>query len=231
MANDSMRTGPRGASDQAAWHGPYRTPLMQAAGVIDPLGGPGILALARAATGRWQGAAAIGAGPEVDKDAAVGSILFGAPGTRQFMGTSGVSWTLSSLTACCTEAFLTNPTAPFTVGIYALGPGGADVPILVDADAFVTSRTLAVADMTDAGLVEVEIALTGVGAGLDDNGGTGTNLVSYQLGPGTGQYTDAGVDVRGFLQFLVMTVPRTAAAGQYVVHAEFLPSGGTQFGG
>ena len=62
MANDSMRTGPRGASDQAAWHGPYRTPLMQAAGVIDPLGGPGILALALAATGRWQGSAAIGAG-------------------------------------------------------------------------------------------------------------------------------------------------------------------------
>ena len=228
MANDNMRTGPRGASDQEAWQSPLRmkVPVLVGQTALNTANVAAITAL------EWGNSPLYVINQNLGTNSHIG---IATPGFGS-IATGGVNWRLTRLTAVCTTTFAGGQsTSAFTVGLYAFNPATAAITV-VDADCFCTSLTLSDTEFSaaagGAGLATSELALNGVGAYRNDNGGTGTGLVSYELGDSTGQNQDDGTPIAGFPQFLGFSIGDGAqAAGGFVIYAEFVPSSGQFFGG
>ena len=234
MANDNMRTGPRGASDQEAWQSPIRVriPITVAETAITAA------TITTLNLKNWDNTAVYVNNQNVATNSCIGAL---SPGTGSDIETNGVNWRLTRLTAACTTEFAGGQsTAAFQVGVYSFNPNTAVVGV-VDADAFCTAAAVTDAQfgpglvppgLTPGGLLTYDIPLDGVGAYRNDNGGTGTGLVSYELGTATGQNDALGNPIAGFAQFLAFSIGDGAqAGGSFVLYAEFVPSSGQFFGG
>ena len=131
----------------------------------------------------------------------------------------------------CQEVWATADTGTVTASIFAVVPQPGAPPIITEITTLPTIKATGVipfAAMSRVGDI-YEPVLNGEGAGLVDNGGTGTGLISYKLGAGAGKYTQGGVDVRGANQFLGVVVPAGTGDGKYVMYAEIVPAGGENY--
>jgi len=224
MANDLMRTGPRGASDQAANLSPKVIRL------IPLTGGTSLTTLAdlQGVTSRalLNGEVASPPVSPVNYEAAknTATVFYGLPGSGQDDTWYG-QWIVRRMFATCTAQGFASDSGVIVAGIYAQSAGTLTA---VDVNAIKAGGVIPAAGLAQIGMV-YQIALGGAGEGLADNGGTGTGLVSYKLGVGAGQYTDTGADVRGQTQFLGVSVPAVGGNGKYALYAELVPAGGENY--
>tara|TARA_R100000808_G_C2155025_1_gene166656 strand:+ start:5316 stop:6011 length:696 start_codon:yes stop_codon:yes gene_type:complete len=229
MANDLMRTGPRGASDQAANLSPRVIRLLPIAAAS--------VTYANLKTKVEQGISNVGnpgtGTNPLDTEASNGTatVFYGFPGLGQDDTWYG-QWTVRKIFAVCNRTgWATANSGQITAGIYALTPVGAPAAVTtVDANAIKASGVIPFATLPTSG-AKYELGLNGVGAGLNDNGGTveDQNLVSYKIGVGAGQFTDGGVSVQGCNQFLGVVAPTAGGTGTYVMYAELVPAGGENY--
>ena len=236
MANDLMRTGPRGASDQSANLSPKVIRLLPVAAVTATLDDNTAGAALTQLTGVTNRALLNGevASPTVSPVQYVAAksadrVFYGLPGVAQDDTWHG-QWVVRRIFAVAAqEVWLTTDSGTMTAGIFALVPGGPPtITSVTTLPALKTSGVIPLAAMPNIPSM-YEPVLNGEGAGLVDNGGTGTGLVSYKLGRGAGQYTQAGVDIRGNTQFLGVGFTSSSGDGKYNLYAEIVPAGGENY--
>jgi len=226
MANDNMRSGPRGSSNQSAYLRPVTIRLNTMASATVDTTNVNQMLLDCGVTRDHSEDDLVNGTIDYVVDASAATAGYGFPGMLD-PTTWGGQWVIESLWVYAQVALAGNSGA-FTVGVYARNVATQAVTA-VDTNAFVTSRVLTLAQLPVLSVVH-EIQLNGVGAGLEDNGGTGTGLISYTLGSQAAQYTDGAADVVGQDQFLVFNQDNAGgSAGDYVVTAALRPVGGKQY--
>ena len=223
MANDNMRSGPRGSSNQSAYLRPVTIRLNTIASATVDTTNVNQMLLDCGVTRDHSEGDLVNGTIDYVVDASAATSGYGFPGMLD-PTTWGGQWVLDKLWVYAQIA-LAGDSGAFTVGVYARNVVSGAVTA-VDTNAFVTSRVLTLAQLPVLSVVH-EIQLNGVGAGLEDNGGTGTGLISYTLGSQTGQHTDGAASVVGQDQFLVFNQDAAGgSAGDYIVTAALRPVGG-----
>ena len=210
MANDNLRSGPEGATDQASRLAPRIVKLSTS---VD--------ATFADAVSKGKGAAASGVMGIVKQPANTYGWLFPTC-HAELMGGEGL---IESLQVVFTDSAVTT-NVTFDVGICAQAANGTLTP--VDVDAIVDGHVITHGAASTVGTV-VNIPLNGVGGGREYyNTGAG-NKVTLTIGEGVGTFTAGDASVAGQNQFLYLTNTASSGAGTYIVYAVCKPVGGAKF--
>lgn len=217
MANDNLRSGPAGATKQAAKLAP-RVVMFHTTSASPNLAGVEA-AITAALRGSPSGA--------LVKDTAIRN-LYAMPGMNG-VDTYGGEYIVTKLWAQNTVEFATNPVV-VNVGIYARNAATGAVKE-VAAECLTNAKSISVAEQASIGQL-VELPLDGLGAGVESytTAAPASNTVSMRIGNAVGQFADDNTDITGQDQFLVVTTTGTSGgAGECVVFAEIEPVGGSEF--
>tara|TARA_R110000796_G_scaffold71141_4_gene161443 strand:- start:4869 stop:5507 length:639 start_codon:yes stop_codon:yes gene_type:complete len=210
MANDLMRTGPLGSTDQASKLG-YS--IVKLAVSVD---GTPLDAFNKGKS------AAISDGHVLTKATANS---FGWLFPTHEPGLMGGTWVIETLYVLFETAAAAN-NITFDVGIYAQHPTTGAITV-VDVDAVVDGYVLAHAAGTLGAMYEVP--LNGLGGGLEYFNTAAGNKVTTTIGQSVGTFTSGDASVAGQHQSLYLTNTTSAGAGAYAVYAVCKPVGGTSF--
>tara|TARA_R110002110_G_C13355001_1_gene708944 strand:+ start:613 stop:1272 length:660 start_codon:yes stop_codon:yes gene_type:complete len=217
MAQDSMRTGPEGASPQAAKLKKRVVQFHTTSAAVDTAGAE--TAIAAAVKGP-----AFTSGPLIKATAIRNLYVF--PGIAG-VDTYGGEYIVTKLWVQNTVEFATNPVT-VSVGIYARNAADGVIKA-VDVDCISRATVIGLTDQASVGQV-FNLQLNGTGVGVESYDTAGGNAVSMKLGKGTALFADDNTDVTGQDQFLVITTAGTSAGvGECGVFAEIKPVGGPDF--
>jgi hypothetical protein len=211
MANDNLRSGPEGATDQASRLAPRIVKLSTS---VD--------STIADAVNKGKGAAASGVMGIVKQPSNTYGWLFPTCHAELMGG----EWLIESLQVVFTDSAVTT-NVTFDVGIYAQNPTNGALTV-VDVDAFVDGNVITHGAASTVGTV-VNIPLNGVGGGLEYYNTAAGNKVTCTIGEGVGTFTAGDASVAGQNQFLYLTNTASSGAGTYIVYAVCKPVGGAKF--
>jgi len=220
MANDNLRSGPAGATKQAAKLGPrviQLAPISTAANDATKTG----TAISNSLKGL-----AFQNGDVVKASSVKNAYAF--PGMNGVL-TYGGQWIVKKLWVQCTDGHDT-PAVAVNVGIVAYNPATGLIKD-VDVDCLVAAHTIPLAQQAVIGQL-YELPLNGVGAGVESytTAAPASNTVSMRLGSGVAQFADDNTDITGQDQFLLLSTTAAAANdGSSAVFAEIECVGGPEF--
>jgi len=219
MANDNLRSGPAGATKQAAKLGPrvvQLAPVSTAANdatktqtaIANSLKGPAFL------------------NGDVVKATSIKN-AYAFPGMNGVL-TYGGQWIVKKLWVQCTQLFA-GSTTTVDVGICSYNPAAGTIKD-VDVDCLVDAHEIELASQPQVGVL-YNLPLNGVGAGVESytTAAPASNTVSMKLGSGVGQFAGDNTDITGADQFLLLTTSVGTGNGSFAVFAEIECVGGSEF--